>query len=129
MEEERRLCYVGMTRARQELHMLYAHGRLLYGTTQHNVPSRFLSEIDGQFQQSNASLGYGDASVQPFEFAAPSIDETRYVPDLTQGDRVRHGVFGEGTIMEMDGDNAAVYFTRLGSMKKLNVSFAPLEKL
>lgn len=129
MEEERRLCYVGMTRAREELYMLYAHGRLLYGSTQHNVPSRFLSEIGGQFQQSNASLGYGDTTTEPFEFAAPSSDETRYVPDLAQGDRVRHGVFGEGTIMEMEGDNAAVYFTRLRSTKKLNVSFAPLEKL
>lgn len=129
MEEERRLCYVGMTRAREELYMLYAHGRLLYGGIQHNVPSRFLSEIDGQFQQSAPTFGFGEGAVQPFEAVTATSDETRYVPDLEQGDRVRHGVFGEGTIMEMDGDNAAVYFTRLRSMKKLNVSFAPLEKL
>src|SRR5665213_334633 len=50
MEEERRLCYVGMTRARQELYMTYASSRMLYGAVQHNPPSRFLSEIDGEFQ-------------------------------------------------------------------------------
>lgn len=45
MEEERRLCYVGMTRARDELYMLYANSRMLYGGSQHDPPSRFLSEI------------------------------------------------------------------------------------
>src|SRR5262249_33115908 len=47
MEEERRLCYVGMTRAREELIMTYAAGRMLYGGVQHNPPSRFLADIDG----------------------------------------------------------------------------------
>ena len=46
MEEERRLMYVGMTRAREELYMIYASMRMLYGGVQHNPPSRFLSEID-----------------------------------------------------------------------------------
>ena len=48
MEEERRLCYVGMTRARRELYMVHASSRMLYGGVQHNPPSRFLSEIDGE---------------------------------------------------------------------------------
>jgi len=129
MEEERRLCYVGMTRAREELYMLYAHGRMLYGGTQHNVPSRFLSEIDGQFQQTAGASGFGDDEyVQPFG-VTPESQEMHYIPELVQGDRVRHGVFGEGTITEIDGDNVAVYFNRTGAIKKLNVSFAPLEKL
>ena len=51
MEEERRLCYVGMTRAKEELYMLYADSRILYGSVQHNPPSRFLSEIDSEFQK------------------------------------------------------------------------------
>src|SRR5207253_10736494 len=53
MEEERRLCYVGMTRARQELYMICASSRLLYGGIQHNPPSRFLSEIDAEFAPTN----------------------------------------------------------------------------
>src|SRR5204862_1914115 len=50
MEEERRLCYVGMTRAKQELYLISASSRMLYGGLQHNPPSRFLADIDTQYQ-------------------------------------------------------------------------------
>lgn len=127
MEEERRLCYVGMTRARQELYMIYASSRMLYGGVQHNPPSRFLSEIDGEFQ-STASYD----SDPTFSFTATPqqavTDEPRFVPDLNEGDTVKHQVFGQGTVMELDGDVAAIYFKGKG-LRKLNISFAPLEKL
>ena len=133
MEEERRLCYVGMTRARRELYMTYASSRMLYGGVQHNPPSRFLSEIDAEFQTSAAS-GYPSGHVaarspdsQPQ--AAPSdVLEPRYVPDLNEGDGVRHQIFGLGTVVEIEGDNAVIYFKNKGT-RKLNISFAPLEKL
>jgi DNA helicase-2/ATP-dependent DNA helicase PcrA len=136
MEEERRLCYVGMTRARQELYMVYATGRLLYGGMQHNPPSRFLSEIDSQFVQetgsslfdTQTSYGFSDASFEPTSPRNVQSDEPRYVPDLVEGDGVRHQLFGEGTIVEIDGDNATIYFKGKGA-KKLNIAFAPLEKL
>lgn len=129
MEEERRLCYVGMTRAKQELYLSYATGRLLYGGVQHNPPSRFLSEIDGQFEVDSVSLGGGawqntyDQSVQD-DFS----QETYYAPELYEGDTVRHDVFGTGTIVEMQGETAVVYFKGKGT-KKLNTAFAPLKKL
>lgn len=127
MEEERRLCYVGMTRARSELYMIYASSRMLYGGVQHNPPSRFLSEIDGEFQ-SNASYDTGATfSFEPKTQEAVS-NEPRFVPDLNEGDTVKHQVFGQGTVMEMDGDVAAIYFKGKG-LRKLNVSFAPIEKL
>jgi DNA helicase-2/ATP-dependent DNA helicase PcrA len=122
MEEERRLCYVGMTRAKEELYMLHSSSRVLYGSVQHNPPSRFLSEIDGSV------LG-GSTADNQFS-AAPVVvvdEQPRYVPELAEGDKVRHQLFGTGTVMEIDGDNVAVYFKGKG-MKKLNVSFAPLEK-
>jgi DNA helicase II / ATP-dependent DNA helicase PcrA len=126
MEEERRLCYVGMTRAREELYMSYATSRLLYGGIQHNPPSRFLSEIDAQFQPDSgfqfAPVGFDESS------STQDADEVRYVPELHEGDVVKHQVFGQGTIMELDGDNATIYFKGKGA-KKLNISFAPLEKL
>lgn len=130
MEEERRLCYVGMTRARRELYMVYASSRLLYGGVQHNVPSRFLSEIDGEFQaantfESNPSFQFAPSGLGNAQNAA---NEPRYVPDLNEGDTVRHQVFGRGTVMEINGDTAAVYFKGKG-LRKLNISFAPLEKL
>ncbi|HEX3568503.1 MAG TPA: UvrD-helicase domain-containing protein [Candidatus Saccharimonadales bacterium] len=135
MEEERRLCYVGMTRAREELYMIYAASRMLYGGTQHNPPSRFLGEIDAQFQPADANFGFSG-----FGFGAETVpseerqiqpsydDEPHYVPELNEGDAVKHPVFGTGTVVELDGDNATIYFKNKGP-KKLNIAFAPLQKL
>jgi DNA helicase-2/ATP-dependent DNA helicase PcrA len=133
MEEERRLCYVGMTRAREELYLCYATSRMLFGGMQHNPPSRFLSEIDGQFQVDSVSLGgsawqnsYDQTIEDDYSQVVP--EEPRYVPELNEGDQVQHTVFGTGTVMEIDGDNVTVYFKGRGA-KKLNTAFAPLKKL
>ncbi len=128
MEEERRLCYVGMTRAREELYMTYASSRMLYGGVQHNPPSRFLSEIDGEFQAVGGFEPAYDFQPTYQEPASGGDDEPRYVPDLTEGDGVRHQVFGMGTVLEIEGDTALIYFKGKGA-RKLNISFAPLEKL
>ncbi len=131
MEEERRLCYVGMTRARQELYMTYATSRLLYGGVQHNPPSRFLSEIDGDFQTINTFepiYNFQPTVADSRQPSAVSADEVRYVPELNEGDGVRHQVFGVGTVLEMEGDTAVIYFKGKGT-RKLNISFAPLEKI
>jgi DNA helicase II / ATP-dependent DNA helicase PcrA len=134
MEEERRLCYVGMTRAKEELYLCYATSRMLYGGTQHNPPSRFLSEVDATFQIDSVSLGGSmwqnsyESSQEDSMLSGALSDEPRYVPELHEGDKVKHDVFGEGTVLEIDGDNIAVYFKGRGT-KKLNISFAPLKKL
>ena len=136
MEEERRLCYVGMTRARQELYLTYASSRLLYGGVQHNPPSRFLSEINAD-SVTNAETTYSFTQ-KPHQSWQPDADngsrmaivsdEPRYVPEINEGDGVRHQLFGVGTVMEMDGDTAVIYFKGKGA-RKINISFAPLEKL
>ena len=136
MEEERRLCYVGMTRAREELYMYYTLSRALYGGVQHNIPSRFISEIDaaymehatiaptfGRMQFENVTNEFVDLPAQP----TISASEPRYVEDFSEGDTVEHQLFGTGTIMEMNGDVAAIYFKGKG-LKKLNTAFAPLKK-
>lgn len=123
MEEERRLAYVGMTRAKEELHLSYATSRALYGSLQHNPPSQFLTDIEGGAQMSSHIGGATQAS-----YAQSMPSEPHYVPDLNEGDGVRHGVFGVGTVMEIEGDVVTVYFKQKGA-KKLNVSFAPLEKI
>jgi DNA helicase-2/ATP-dependent DNA helicase PcrA len=135
MEEERRLCYVGMTRAKEELYLSYATTRMLYGGMQHNPPSRFLSEIDGQFQIDSVGLG-GSLWQNSYSQAIEEIPtrqrvdngEPRYVPELNEGDSVKHDVFGIGTVLEVEGDNAVIYFKGKGT-KKLNTAFAPLQKL
>lgn len=128
MEEERRLCYVGMTRARNELYLTYASSRLLYGGVQHNPPSRFLSEIDGEFQATNSyepTFSFQPTNTQGHDVVTK---EPHYIPDIVEGDGVRHQIFGQGTVMEIEGDTAIIYFKGKGT-RKLNISFAPLEKL
>lgn len=130
MEEERRLCYVGMTRAREELYLTHAAGRMLYGGVQHNPPSRFLADIDGSAREEIAPMfGYGmDAPAQPF---GPAGSEPRYVPEdmeLEVGDMVRHKVFGQGQVVDIDGTTISISFAGRG-VKKLNVEFAPLERI
>lgn len=123
MEEERRLCYVGMTRAKEELYMIHASSRVLYGGVQHNVPSRFLSEIDGEL------AGLGTAGQADFGYSENLVStEPRYVAELHQGDRVRHQVFGVGMVLDIDNDVAIIDFKGKGS-KKLNIAFAPIEKV
>lgn len=146
MEEERRLCYVGMTRAKEELYMLHANTRMLYGGSQHNVPSRFLSEIGGDVVEESSSF----SSMSSFQFGSSSrtsnappakdmtgwatslqkssADEPRYAEEYTEGDRVEHQLFGAGVIVEVSGDVLAVHFKKAG-VKKLNAALAPLKKL
>lgn len=120
MEEERRLCYVGMTRAREELYLLTASSRLIFGQRMYNTPSRFLSEIDA-------------SEVAPAtEFQSHFPDEPQYIPDdemgLEIGDKVRHQLFGVGTVVGIEGMTLAIAFQGKG-IKKLNSAFAPLERV
>jgi DNA helicase-2/ATP-dependent DNA helicase PcrA len=132
MEEERRLCYVGMTRARQELYMVYATSRMLYGGVQHNPPSRFLSEIDSEFQttanEASYGSGYDNEPTYDFEDSQAHPDETQYAPTLEEGDTVKHQLFGVGKVVEIEGETATIYFKGKGA-RKLNTAFAPLQKL
>ncbi len=134
MEEERRLCYVGMTRAREELYLTYASSRMLYGGIHHNPPSRFLSEIDAETAGASfagahqARSSFFDQPAEPPRPPQATSDEPRYVPDISEGDGVKHQLFGAGTVLELDGDNATIYFKGKGT-KKLNIAFAPLEKI
>ncbi len=138
MEEERRLCYVGMTRAKEELYMMHATSRMLYGTSQHNPPARFLSEVSGEsIQETSAGFGFGNNTLTSSNsnltgwasnLQQKSDEEPQYVSDFEEGDAVEHPLFGRGTVVEIEGDNLAIYFKGKGT-KKLNASFAPIKKL
>ncbi len=132
MEEERRLCYVGMTRAKEELHMLSASSRLLYGMSSSNPPSRFLSDIDPDSVHLASSPSLYDNSFSG-EFNPTGFSDEPYVVneeigDLSVGDQVKHSVFGVGHVMSIDGVTVGVAFSGKG-IKKLNVAFAPLQKI
>ena len=115
LEEERRLCYVGMTRAREELYLLYAQSRLQFGSRGYAMPSRFLEDLGR-----GVAIGRTDRAPQRNEY-----DEV--VNDFDIGDRVRSPQFGEGEIIDLDGLAVVVKFVS-GATKKLNIEYARLER-
>jgi DNA helicase-2/ATP-dependent DNA helicase PcrA len=121
LEEERRLMYVGMTRAKEELYLMHATFRNLYGGRLSNPPSRFLADIDAPASTMT--------EMDIFEnMPKYQSDEPRYVPELNEGDGVKHQIFGIGTVLELHGDLAIIYFKGKGT-KKLDIGFAPLQKI
>lgn len=120
LEEERRLCYVGMTRAREELHLSYAQSRLQFGQRGYNPASRFLADMGHEIAMSPAPS---------FTARTPeSYDEFADGPGLDIGDGVRSSQFGVGEVVDIDGMAVTVQFAN-GTTKKLNVEYARLEKL
>ncbi len=129
MEEERRLCYVGMTRAKTELYLTYASSRLLYGGQQHNPPSRFLKDIKAEVEIDNISNAQlWQTSLDDKIQKSLGGEDPIYIPELFEGDLIRHKIFGEGRVVEADGDNLVIYFKNHGT-KKINLNFAPIEKI
>lgn len=128
MEEERRLCYVGMTRAKQQLYLIHASSRLLYGNSQHNLPSRFIADIPEEIIEENSS-SHGHRQQQTAQNQDESFfDDMNQSLDLNIGDKVVHPVFGEGEVLKIDETEAEIVFHRSGQ-KTLNLLYAPLKKL
>jgi len=138
MEEERRLCYVGITRARERLYLLHAFRRSRYGADDLNAPSRFLVDIprrlvqgkrksQGQAVPRRAATWRPALKVSVAPSPAPPSE-----PQFAVGQRVRHPLFGEGTVIESkvtnDDEEVKVAFPGKG-IKTLLASFAKLQKL
>ncbi len=125
MEEERRLCYVGMTRAREELYMLSSSSRLIFGSRQYNPPSRFMSEMGAGEIASTIANGVavtpGQSALEP-EVVYDEHDA------LQVGEAVQHSVFGKGVVVDVDGQTVTIDFRGRG-VKKLNSAFAPLQRI
>src|SRR6266568_881314 len=142
LEEERRLCYVGITRARQRLYLSHAWSRSLFGSTQYNPPSRFLKEIpehltrmvEGGRQARLAERGRASIvdSVMQGRGATPARTTGAESLGLRVGDDVMHGKWGEGVVLEVigEGDKAEgiVRFASVGE-KRLLLAWAPLKKI
>ena len=129
VEEERRLFYVGLTRAEERLTLTHASSRLLWGRTTSHLPSRFLDElpdrhVERERLRPSSWRGYG--SPAQTRDIAPRSDQ----PALSTGDSVRHGTLGEGVITRIEpGGVVTVRFAGDGSERKLMLDYAPLEKI
>lgn len=122
LEEERRLCYVGMTRAKERLYLTYAWRRNLNGNTLFNSVSRFLSEIPKHLIE-KVGIEKGEEIL--------SLDNRREKIEVIVGDKIRHADWGIGIILNKTDTESDIFITvdfeRVG-LKKLSVNFAPLEK-
>ncbi len=129
VEEERRLFYVGLTRAEEKLTLTHASSRLLWGRTTAHLPSRFLDElpdrhVERERLRPSSWRSYGTPA-QTREIA-PRSDH----PALSTGDSVRHGTLGEGVITRIEpGGVVTVRFASDASERKLMLDYAPLEKI
>jgi DNA helicase-2/ATP-dependent DNA helicase PcrA len=126
LEEERRLCYVGMTRAMQQLTLSHAESRRLHGSDTYPLPSRFLREIPPEVIQ---EVRAGAQVSRPYSSAAGSLNMAEEITGFTLGQRVTHPKFGEGVVLNAEGQgNGAriqVNFETVGS-KWLVVAYANL---
>jgi DNA helicase II / ATP-dependent DNA helicase PcrA len=141
MEEERRLCYVGITRAKQKLYVTTCTARTIFGQFRHSMPSRFLAEMPPEY------LERDDGMSRPRTAWAPRIDSAGRAPisnippsfgaDLSVeygvGDKVEHRKWGIGTIVEKKGDGEdmelTIAFPAPIGVKKLLAKFAPIKKV
>jgi DNA helicase-2/ATP-dependent DNA helicase PcrA len=125
LEEERRLCYVGLTRAKERLTLTHAATRTLWGSRGYNLASRFLDElpsdeIERERLRPASWSGYG----------ARAAVVTRAAPELSTGDSVRHATLGEGVVTRMDADGTVtVRFASDGGERRLMLEYAPLERI
>ncbi|WP_027399521.1 ATP-dependent helicase [Anaerovorax odorimutans] len=154
IDEERRLCYVGMTRAMEKLYLTSAQMRTLYGKTDYTRESQFLKELDKSLvdgdaifsKKPNANMGYSNGG-QNDGYSSGKIfrpfDQLKYIKknitaskasdkdsddDFKNGDRVKHNKFGEGLVMDADDKTVTVMFDSVGR-KKLAKDIAPLKKI
>ena len=128
VEEERRLAYVGMTRAMERLTLTHATARSLYGRRDYNLPSRFLDELPASVARERLRPASWSGYAQSPRQVMPRED--RSVPTLSTGDSVRHGSLGEGVVTRIEPDGVVtVRFAADGSERRLMLDYAPLERL
>ncbi len=146
MEEERRLAYVAMTRAREALYLVYATKRIIYGNPQYNPPSRFVTEllddnivkVSPGFSLNPSSILFGSSTSEPRNIFAEAEQVNQSLSEggfkqqvkpleslsLSEGSKVSHPKFGTGTVVEINEPMATIVFQ--SGPKQLHLEYAPL---
>ena len=126
LEEERRLAYVGMTRAQERLTLTHAAARSLWGARNYNLPSRFLDELpegDGVEREQLRPASWSD-------YGAPAGIAPRAAhPELSTGDSVAHATLGEGVVTQIEPGGVVTVRFADGTERKLMLDYAPLERI
>ena len=120
LEEERRLCYVAITRARKKLYIINARSRLLYGKVSSNVPSRFISEIGDDLLDQEKK--------EPLIPKKINREDMMTDNDIKAGDLIEHDKYGKGVVMNIDGSIATIAFSKAG-VKKLLKNHKAIKKV
>jgi DNA helicase-2/ATP-dependent DNA helicase PcrA len=129
VEEERRLAYVGLTRAKRELYLTYARTRALFGRRDWNLRSRFLDEIPLELTDRDEDEPTGPAAAATWGGGAAAPEPTAPGASFALGDDVVHANFGEGVVIGAEpGGLIVVRFAGDGSERKLMADYAPLKK-
>jgi DNA helicase-2/ATP-dependent DNA helicase PcrA len=136
LEEERRLCYVGVTRAKQRLWMTFARRRSLHGGRGHNLRSRFLGEIPDELVErlgEASPTGWAAAAGLGAQVGIGTSDRRQPQPsplEFTVGDDIVHATFGEGVVTAVEpGGVIVVRFAADATERKLMADYAPLKKV
>ncbi len=122
LEEERRLAYVGMTRAKKKLYILHAANRRIYNQWQSSIPSRFIAELPEEHIERLPGGVYGTADKKRWQAEVDAIfssAETHEAPRFAEGQRIFHQKFGYGRITDMHGNHIEIAFEKAGNKKVL----------
>jgi DNA helicase-2/ATP-dependent DNA helicase PcrA len=131
-EEERRLCYVAITRARKRLYMTWAKERRLFGRAEYNLPSRFVDELPVELTERHTTVPAGGGMTWDAPSGAPGAAQPRDpgpALELQTGDDVVHASFGDGVVTAVEpGGVVVVRFSNDGSERKLMADYAPVRR-
>lgn len=123
IEEERRLCYVGFTRAKERLYITNAKKRMLYGKTSTNAPSRFISEINNDYLESS------NMSIKEEKVVNKSEMYNTEDVEFNKGDVVMHTIYGKGVVLNVDDRFVSIAFARNFGIRKLMKNHKGLKKM
>ena len=123
LEEERRLCYVGITRAKERLYISNAKRRILYGNTIMNPPSRFINEMNKEY------IEVENEQLLPEEKVKKEELYTNNDVEYKEGDVIMHLIYGRGVIVHIEGDYITVAFSKNYGIKKLMKTHKNIKKL
>ena len=128
LEEERRLCYVGITRAQKRIYLIWAKTRNIFGSVRINIASRFLEDIPKHLKNSTQSVENEMGKIECEQKREENKNMGAVKRNYEDGERVSHPIFGEGVVISSDKDVLTIAFMKMG-LKKISAKYKNLKKI